>query len=175
MRHAPFTSSTTNNTNLTYIERLKRPSTLVKPVSILNKSSINSSSHESPHSKNQVQFQHVKSNNSRSKPISKKSINDIINDNNNNDDDDDDNFPPPPPIPHHHSNNINRNTTLLKDYEEPIQTNNKMQPTATVNVNVKLFPQSNVNSRITNNGVFSKVNNSNLFFNVEEEFKKKVF
>jgi hypothetical protein len=161
-RQVPSTSSTTNNTNIPYIERIKRPSTLVKPVSILNKSSI--INHESPHPKNQVQFQQVKINNSRPKPILQKTNNQIIDDDNN-----DEHFPPPPPIPRHHNKN-DQNMTLLKDYEEPIHINNKMQ----ANVNVKLFSQTNVNSKMTNNGIYSKVNNSNLFFNVEEEFKKKV-
>jgi hypothetical protein len=180
-RHPSSTlSSTTNNTQIPYIERVKRPSTLVKPVSILNKSSNNT--HETPHTKNQVQFRQVKTSHTNSRPrqFLQRTNTQIQDDDDNNDDD---NFPPPPPpppppsIPHHSSS---RNTTLLKDYEEPIQNNhntnnNKMQPTATVNVNVKLFPQSNVNSKAANNGIYSKVTNSNLFFNVEEEFKKKVF
>ncbi len=174
-RHPPATlSSSTNNTQIPYIERVKRPSTLVKPVSILNKSSNNT--HDTSHTRNQVQFQQVKPGHSNPRPrqFLQRTNTQIIDDDNDNDD----NFPPPPPppppsIPQHHISN--RNTTLLKDYEEPIQNNQKMQPTATVNVNVKLFPQSNVNSKAANNGIYSKVTNSNLFFNVEEEFKKKVF
>ena len=75
-------------------------------------------------------------------------------------------------------NNANRLPIVLQDYEEPLQ-NAKMLPSATVNVNVKLFPQTHVNNNTkvaSNSAGYGKPSSTNnAFFNNDEEFKKKVF
>ena len=186
-------------TNRPYIERIKRPSTLMKPVSILNRNSAspnsNNESSSSQTNRNNITIQTSKSSNFnrlKHKPLLKSSTQTT---------DNEDHFPPPPPIPHHqqphqhqHNNNTNntnnnnhhhqtnintnRQPLMLKDYEEPIQ-NHKLLPSATVNVNVKLFPQSHVNnnhSKVASSSTsYSKNSSTNTsFFNTDEELKRKV-
>ena len=186
-RQAPFsattpasssTSATKNNTNRPLIDRIKRPSTLAKPSSSSNQQSP-CSANESQQTKSQVHSEHNNESATNMSNFTRPKAQFVQKTT-----DSDDSFPPPPPIPQqlqlkNASKISHRSNLVLKDYEEPINSRSQHQPAATVNVNVKLYPQPHVNNTTNNNtsanGNLSKFHNSTQYFNVEEDFKKKVF
>ena len=139
MQYKPQSNKPISTTGLN-IERVKRPSSLIKPVN----EQASTSSPLTIQTKNATNY-------NRFRQPEKTAQNHLVQPQSSLNNDNEEQFPPPPPIPHqqqphqhaHQFGNVINRPVMLQDYQEPNSIRSSIQ------------------------------SKSNLFYNVEDEFKKK--
>lgn len=171
-------TSNNHNNKQHHFEKIKRPATLIKPILASSPSSSASYSEDKQHQHHQHYSNvkhvpkikpslHPKPNVLiRTQPQPQPQPQSEMND-----------FPPPPPVPtnqsphqhqHHHPHQVPcQPVTVLSDYQQPVGCNTRTTPMQNCIVN-------STSTTVTSNDKTTMVKNISMFYNVEDEFKRKV-